>query len=62
MAIWVKNKLVDELLTYLENRPADDAEAESLHHELLMEKIEQEREEMLVDGTLPKTKGGAYII
>jgi hypothetical protein len=60
MAIRVKSRLVDELLTYLQKQ--DDYEAQELHQKLLEDKVEQERKEMSIQGTLPRTKGGAYII
>jgi hypothetical protein len=49
MAIRVRNRLVEELLGYLEKQ-------------LLQDKVEQEREDMKIEGTLPTTKGGVYII
>lgn len=60
MAIRVRNQLVDELLSYLQNQK--DYEAQALYQQLLEDKVEQEKEEMSVEGTLPTTKGGAYII
>jgi hypothetical protein len=60
MAIRVKNRLVDGLLSYLQKQ--EDYEAQELYQQLLEDKVEQEREDMDVEGTLPTTKGGAYII
>jgi hypothetical protein len=60
MAIRVKSRLVDELLAYLQKQ--DDYESQELYQQLLEDKVEQEREEMSVEETLPTTKGGAYII
>lgn len=64
MAIPVRNDLVNELLTYLENRAEDDLEADDLYHRLLEDKVEQEKIEMQIDGELPlpDKKTGAYII
>jgi hypothetical protein len=60
MAIRVKNQLVNELLSYLQKQ--EDYEAQALYQQLLEDKVEQEKEEMSIEGTLPTTKGGAYII
>ena len=60
MTIRVRNRLVDELLGYLEKQ--EDDEAQELYQQLLQDKVEQEREDMKIEGTLPTTKGGAYII
>jgi hypothetical protein len=60
MAIRVKNRLVDELLSYLQKQ--EDYEAQALYQQLLEDKVEQKKEEMSIEETLPTTKGGAYII
>jgi hypothetical protein len=60
MAIRVKNRLVDDLLSYLQRQ--EDYEAQELYQQLLEDKVEQDKEEMSLEGTLPTTKGGAYII
>lgn len=60
MAIRVRNRLVDELLGYLEKQ--EDNEAQELYQQLLQDKVEQEREDMKIEGIVPTTKGGAYII
>jgi hypothetical protein len=60
MAIRVRNRLVDELLSYLQKQ--ENYEAQELYQQLLEDKVEQEKEEMSVERTLPTTKGGAYII
>lgn len=64
MAIPVKNKLVTEILIYLENQPETDAEADRLHSELLGDQTEADYEDLKTEGKLPdnRTKGGAYII
>ena len=61
MAIRVKNRLVDGLLSYLQKQ--QDYEAQELYQQLLEDKVEQEREDIITESTLPqKTKGGAWII
>lgn len=65
MAIRVKNKLVQDLLNYLDQKAGEgDTEADALHSELLADQVEADYEDLKTDKELPpnRTKGGAWII
>lgn len=66
MAIPVRNKLVTDLLIYLENQPESDTEADRLHSELLADETEATYKDLKAEGKIgegvTKTKGGSYII
>jgi hypothetical protein len=63
MAIPVRNKLVADLLAYLQKQPESDIEALTLYEALLEDQTQADYEDLKAEDKLPKpTKGGAYII
>jgi hypothetical protein len=65
MSIPVRNKLVQDLLNYLDRKAGQgDQEADALHAELLADQTEATYEEMKEAGELPvnRTKGGSWIV